>query len=146
MSNTSFWFRFSTMDHRRFREHGRAESIDGAIHAFYERFKNVHPDEIEISLPGCGDGYAFSLTLIVWIGGSYQDDPGEWVCTLYVPIGDKRFPDGRLLIGRRRLGETDIVKAFHAAMAEAQQAIRTDREFMAQGGAAPTHSGLRTRG
>jgi len=62
--------------------------------------------------------------LIVWTGTSYVDpNGGTEVCDLYVPLGDRHLPDGKMLVNRRDLETTDRAAARDAALRVASEAI-----------------------
>jgi hypothetical protein len=66
--------------------------------------------------------------LIVWTGSPAADlDNGHEVCECYIPIGDRQFPDGLMIVSRRDLETFDREGARDKALRIAREAI-TDFE------------------
>lgn len=64
------------------------------------------------------------VIVVVWTGSPAKDlDDGLEVCMAYVPIGDRAYPDGLDLVGRRRLDTRDRDEAKRLALEAAQDAI-----------------------
>ena len=71
-------------------------------------------------------------TVIVWTGSPAADlDDGFEVCEAYIPTTDRQYPDGLMIIGRRRLStkDRDVARAtaldlLHAEIADRKSAGR----------------------
>lgn len=63
-------------------------------------------------------------TLIVWTGSHAADlDDGFQVFEVYIPVGDRQYRDGLMIVGRRRLDTRDRTEARGIALQIAQNAI-----------------------
>lgn len=66
-------------------------------------------------------------TVIVWTGSPATDlDDGFEVCEAYIPIGDREYPDGLMIVGRRRLDtkDRDAARRIALELATAEIAYR----------------------
>lgn len=63
-------------------------------------------------------------TVIVWTGSPASDlDDGCEVMECYIPTTDRQCPDGRMVVGRRRLDTKDRATAREMALAIAYREI-----------------------
>jgi hypothetical protein len=72
--------------------------------------------------------------VIVWTGSPAVDlDDGLEVCETYIPVGDREYPDGLMIVGRRRLDTRDRGTAREMAivLASAEIAYREERRHVA---------------
>jgi hypothetical protein len=73
---------------------------------------------------GCDTTTIDRYTVIVWTGSPAADlDDGYQVCSAYIPTTDRQFPDGVMLVGRRRLETRDRQEARDLAIQLALDAI-----------------------
>lgn len=64
------------------------------------------------------------VIVTVWTGSPAKDlDDGLEVCMAYVPIGDRAYPEGLDLVGRRRLDTRDREEAKRLALDLARKEI-----------------------
>lgn len=55
--------------------------------------------------------------VIVWTGSPAVDlDDGFEVCEAYYPLGHREYPDGKFIVGRRRLDTKDRARARSIAL------------------------------
>ena len=73
---------------------------------------------------GCDSLAIDRFTIIVWTGSpDVTLDDGYQVCSAYIPIGDREYPDGLMIVGRRILDTRDRATARTMATKIALDAI-----------------------